>query len=157
MNEKPCCKPCCPPSCQSAQLAHALFFQTGLLANNAPFDGITLSETAAETFGDFFSDGSTFQILKPGVYLVTYIVNIPAAATLNTTFALQVNRQDVASTVRVIAKTSIDTPHTVTAQAIIEASAPIALRLSSSSQLTITGAATETMASLSIVQLVKCH
>ncbi len=156
MNEKSCCKPCCPPPHQPEPMAYALYYQTNLLSNSAPFDGIDLPEIAAESNGDFYSDGSTFQILKPGVYLVTYIIHIPAAVAVNTTFALQVNRQNVASTVRTVAKTATDTPHSVTAQAILEASAPIALRLSSSSLITITGAATETVASLSITQLAKC-
>lgn len=156
MNEKSCCKPCCPPPRQPEPMAYALYYQTNRLSNSAPFDGIDLPEIAAESNGDFYSDGSTFQILKPGVYLVTYIIHIPAAVAVNTTFALQVNRQNVASTVRAVAKTATDTPHSVTAQAILEANAPIALRLSSSSLITITGAATETVASLSITQLAKC-
>ena len=158
MKEKSCCKPCCPPPHQSERelMAYALYYQTNLLSNSAPFDGVALPEVAAQSNGDFYSDGSTFQILKPGVYLVTYVINIPAAVAVNTTFALQVNRQNMASTVRAVAKTATDTPHTVTAQAILEADAPIALRLSSSSLITITGAATETVASLSITQLAKC-
>lgn len=154
---KPNCPPPCPPPCPSEQMAYALYYQTNLLSNSAPYDGIDLSETAAESFGDFYSDGNSFQILKPGVYLVTYIINVPSAIAVNTTFALQANRQNIASTVRPVSKTATDTPHTITAQAIIDTNAPVALRLSSSSLITVTGAATETVASLSIVQLAKCR
>ena len=155
MNERSCCKPNCPQSqpMPTGGMAYALYHQNNILSNNAPFDGIAVSETAAESFGDFYSDGSSFQILKPGVYLISYIVNIPAAVAVNTTFALQVNRQNVPSTVRNVAKTATDTPHTITAQTIVETNTPVALRLSSSSLLTITGTAVETLASLSIQQL----
>lgn len=160
MNEK-YCKPNhplpCPPPCPVEQMAYALYYQTNLLSNSAPYDGIDLSETAAESFGDFYSDGNTFQILKPGIYWISYIINIPSAIAANTTFALQANRQNIASTVRPVSKTATDTPHTITAQTILETSSPVALRLSSSSLVTITGAATETVASLSIIQLAKCR
>lgn len=158
MNERSCCKPNCPQPqpMPTGCMAYALYHQNNILSNNAPFDGIALSETAAESFGDFYSDGSSFQILKPGVYLISYIVNIPAAVAVNTTFALQVNRQNVPSTVRNVAKIATDTPHTITAQAILETNTPVALRLSSSSLLTITGTAVETLASLSIQQLSCC-
>ncbi len=156
MNEKQCCKPYYPPMSQNDQMAYALYYQTGLLVNGAPFDGVTLSEIDAETRGAFFSDGNTFQILRAGVYLATYMIHIPAAATVDTTFALQVNRQNADSTVRIVTKTAIDTPVTVTAQTIIEADSPVALRLSSSNPIAVTGTADETVASLSIVQLVSC-
>lgn len=151
MNEKSCCKPCGP----SEPMAFALYYQTNLLSNCAPFDGIQLSETAAQSDGDFYSDGRTFQILRPGIYLVAYTIHIPAAVAVNTTFALQANRQNVASTVRTVAKTATGTPHAVTAQAILEVTAPMTLRLSSSSLITVTGAATETVASLSIIGLAR--
>lgn len=165
MNERQCCKPCCPQQnaapvqnmpCASSCAAYALYQQTNLLSNSAPYDGINLSEVTAQSCGDFYSDGSTFQILKPGVYLITYIVNIPATVAVNTTFALQANRQNVPGTVRPVTKTATDAPYTAVAQTILEANAPVALRLSSSTQVTITGAATETMASLSIYRLVQC-
>lgn len=87
MNERSCCKPNCPQPqpMPTGGMAYALYHQNNILSNNAPFDGIALSETAAESFGDFYSDGSSFQILKPGVYLISYIVNIPAAVAVNTT------------------------------------------------------------------------
>ncbi len=158
MNEKQCCKPYYPPmNNQNDNLAYALYYQTGMLVNGAPFDGVTLAEVEAETRGSFFSDGSTFQILKPGVYLATYMIHIPAAATVDTTFALQVNRQNADSTVRTVTKTAVDTPVTVTAQTIIEADTPVALRLSSSNLVSAAGIADETVASLSIVQLAACN
>lgn len=154
---KPNCQPPCPPPCPQEQMAYAMYYQNNLLSNSAPYDGIDLSETAAESFGDFYSDGNTFQILKPGVYWVSYTINIPSAVAANTTFALQANRQNIAGTVRPVSKTATDTPHTITAQTIIDTTTPLALRLSSSSLITITGAATETVASLTIIQLAKCQ
>lgn len=156
MNEKPCCKPCCPPHCQNDQLAYALYFQPSVLSNDAPFDGVALSEIGAESIGDFFSDGSTIQILKPGVYLVTYTIHLPASTAVDTTFALQANRQNIPSTVRTVTKTATGSTSSITAQAILETNTPVALRLSSSSQITITGTANETLASLAITQLVSC-
>ncbi len=157
MNEKQCCKPYYPPVNQNDSLTYALYYQTGMLVNGAPFDGVTLSEVGAESRGSYFTDGSTFQILKPGVYLATYVIHIPAAAAVDTTFALQVNRQNADSTVRTVTKTAVDTPVSVTAQTIIEADSPVALRLSSSSPIAVAGVDDETVASLSIVQLVACN
>lgn len=158
MNDRACCnKSSCNPPHTFESMAYASYYQTNLLSNSAPFDGVDLSETAAESPCDFYSDGSTFQILKPGVYLVTYMIHIPASVAVNTTFSLQMNRQNVLGTVHPVAKTTTDTPYTLTAQTILETTTPVALRLSSSSLITITGAATETMASLSIQQLAKCR
>jgi hypothetical protein len=137
-------------------MAHALYYQTSQLSNQTACDGITLSEVAAESCGDFCTDGNTFQIRKPGVYLVTYVINIPSTMAVNTTFALQVNRQNVASTVRPVVKVATDSTLSITAQAILAVSTPVTLRIASSSLITVTGAATETMASLSIIQLTQC-
>lgn len=156
MNEKQCGKPHSLPPRQSEPepTAYALYYQTNLLSNRVPFGGVILSEIAAETEGHFCSDGNVFQIVKPGVYLVSYIINIPASVAVNTIFMLQQNKQNVAGTVRPVAKTATDTPHTVTAQTILAVQRPTILQLVSSSLLTISGAATETLATLLFQQLV---
>ena len=156
MNEKQCGKPHSlqPRQSEPEPTAYALYDQTNLLNNRVPFGGVILSETSAETEGRFCSDGNFFQIVKPGVYLVSYIINIPASVAVNTIFMLQQNKQNVAGTVRPVAKTATDTPHTVTAQTILAVQRPTTLQLVSSSLLTISGAATETLATLLFQQLV---
>ena len=84
---------------------------------------------------------------------MSYIINIPASVAVNTIFMLQQNKQNVAGTVRPVAKTATDTPHTVTAQTILAVQRPTTLQLVSSSLLTISGAATETLATLLFQQL----
>ena len=136
MQERHCNKNCCTP--QAAQnttpgcaqqnygqqnaknlcgLAYALYYQLETLTVAAN-DGIDFPLTAAESAGDFLSDGNQVQILQPGVYHISYRINIPAETTVTTTIALQANRQNVTGTERAIAKTGVDTPTTVTAETI---------------------------------------
>ena len=171
MQERHCNKNCCTP--QAAQnttpgcaqqnygqqnaknlcgLAYALYYQLETLTVAAN-DGIDFPLTAAESAGDFLSDGNQVQILQPGVYYISYIVNVPAETTLTTTFALQANRQNVSGTERAIAKTGVDTPTTVTAATILTVCTPVSIRVTSTTATTITGEEDEVLASLFIEQL----
>ena len=171
MQERHCNKNCCTP--QAAQnttpgcaqqnygqqnaknlcgLAYALYYQLETLTVAAN-DGIDFPLTAAESAGDFLSDGNQVQILQPGVYHISYRINIPAETTVTTTFALQANRQNVAGTERAIAKTGVDTPTTVTAETILTVCTPVSIRVISTTAVTIIGEEDEVLASLFIEQL----
>ena len=171
MQERHCNKNCCTP--QAAQnttpgcaqqnygqqnaknlcgLAYALYYQLETLTVAAN-DGIDFPLTAAESAGDFLSDGNQVQILQPGVYHISYRINIPAETTVTTTFALQANRQNVAGTERAIAKTGVDTPTTVTAETILTVCTPVSIRVISTTAVTIIGEEDEVLASLLIEQL----
>ena len=149
---------CCPPS-GSMHLgcpAYALYYQVGTLFNTAAGGSIDITQTEAETAGAVYTDGSQVQILHPGTYYIRYTVNIPAAAALTTTFALQANRQTIDGTSRSITKTGIDTPVAITGETIQEVSSPVAVRVVSTAQLDITGEdAEDVLASLFIQQLGK--
>ena len=171
MQERHCNKNCCTP--QAAQnttpgcaqqnygqqnaknlcgLAYALYYQLETLTVAAN-DGIDFPLTAAESAGDFLSDGNQVQILQPGVYHISYRINIPAETTVTTTFALQANRQNVTGTERAIAKTGVDTPTTVTAETILTVCTPVSIRVISTTAVTIIGEEDEVLASLFIEQL----
>ena len=171
MQERHCNKNCCTP--QAAQnttpgcaqqnygqqnaknlcgLAYALYYQLETLTVAAN-DGIDFPLTAAESAGDFLSDGNQVQILQPGVYHISYRINIPAETTVTTTFALQANRQNVAGTERAIAKTGVDTPTTVTTETILTVCTPVSIRVISTTAVTIIGEEDEVLASLLIEQL----
>ena len=171
MQERHCNKNCCTP--QAAQnttpgcaqqnygqqnaknlcgLAYALYYQLETLTVAAN-DGIDFPLTTAESAGDFLSDGNQVQILQPGVYHISYRINIPAETTVTTTFALQANRQNVAGTERAIAKTGVDTPTTVTAETILTVCTPVSIRVISTAAVTIIGEEDEVLASLYVKQL----
>ena len=171
MQERHCNKNCCTP--QAAQnttpgcaqqnygqqnaknlcgLAYALYYQLETLTVAAN-DGIDFPLTAAESAGDFLSDGNQVQILQPGVYHISYRINIPAETTVTTTFALQANRQNVAGTERAIAKTGVDTPTTVTTETILTVCTPVSIRVISTAAVTIIGEEDEVLASLYVKQL----
>ena len=161
MQERYCNKNCCTPSgqntapfqsTQNSSLAYALYYQLNTLTVAAN-DGIDFPLTAAVSSGDFLSDGNQVQILQPGVYQITYMINIPAETTITSTFSLQVNRQTVAGTERVIAKTGVDTPTTAIAQTIITVCNPVSIRVLSTAAITLTGEEDEVLASLYIQQL----
>ena len=161
MQERHCNKNCCtpsgqnnPPQChtQNNGMAYALYYQTDTLTVAAN-DGIDFPLTAAESTGDFLSDGNQIQILQPGVYQITYIINIPTETAVTTTFALQVNRQNVPSTERAIAKTGVDTPSTVIAQTIITVCNPVSIRVLSTAAVDLVGEEDDVLASLYIQQL----
>lgn len=132
--------------------AYALYYQLDEITVAAN-DGIDFPLTAAESTGDFLSDGNQVQILQPGVYHISYIINIPAETAVTTTFALQANRQNVTGTERVIAKTGVDTPTAVTAETILTVCTPVSIRVISTAAITITGEEDEVLASLYIEQL----
>ena len=136
----------------ACNLAYALYYQLDEITVAAN-DGIDLPLTAAESAGDFLSDGNQVQILQPGVYHISYRINIPAETTVTTTFALQANRQNVAGTERAIAKTGVDTPTTVTAETILTVCTPVSIRVISTTAVTIIGEEDEVLASLLIEQL----
>ena len=142
----------CPPH-RPSHCAYALFYQLEEI-NVAANDGIDFPITAAASAGDFTSDGNQVQILNPGVYYISYTIHIPAGNDVNTTFALQTNRQNVAGTERVV---NIDAAGsaslTVTAETILTVCGPISVRVASSSAATITGAENEALATLFIHQL----
>ena len=171
MQERHCNKNCCTqqttqntvPGCaqqnygqqspkNTCNRAYALYYQLEDITAAAN-DGIDSPLTAAESAGDFLSDGNQVQILQPGVYHISYIINIPAETTLTTTFALQANRQNAAGTERAIAKTGADTPTTVTAETILTVCTPVSIRVISTAAVTITGDEDEVLASLYMEQL----
>ena len=132
--------------------AYALYYQLDEITVAAN-DGIDFPLTAAESTGDFLSDGNQVQILQPGVYHISYIINIPAETAKTTTFALKANRQNVTGTERVIAKTGVDTPITAAAETILTVCTPISIRVVSSAAIALAGEEDEVLASLFIEQL----
>ncbi len=141
----------CQPQPQS-KYAYALYYQLDEITVAAN-DSVDFPLTAAESSGDFLSDGNQIQILKPGVYHVVYTVNVPAAIAVTTTFALQANRQNVAGTERAVATTATTGESTVTAETILTVCSPISIRVVSTAAATITGAEDEVLATLFIHQL----
>ena len=162
MQERHCNKNCCTqqPSQNSTQQncphhsgkAYAFYYQLETLTAAAN-DSIDFPLTAAESSGDFLSDGNQIQILNPGVYHVRYMVHIPAETILTTTFALQVNRQNVAGTERSVAQTSTAASTSAIAETILTVCAPVNIRVTSTEAVSITGAEDEVLASLFIEQL----
>ncbi len=171
MQERHCNKNCCTqqttqntaPGCtqqhcgqqspkNACNRAYALYYQLDEITVAAN-DGIDFPLTAAESAGDFLSDGNQVQILQPGVYHISYIINIPAETTVTTTFALQANRQNVAGTERAIAKTGVDTPTTIITETILTVCTPVSIRVISTAAVTIIGEEDEVLASLYIQQL----
>lgn len=162
MQERYCNKNCCTPQASQNNipqntshnngLAYALYYQLETLTTAAN-DSINFPLTTAESTGDFLSDGNQIQILQPGVYHIVYTVNIPAETPLTATFALQANRQNVAGTERVIAKTGADTPTSVIAETILTICNPTSIRVTSTAAVTITGEEDEVLATLFIKQL----
>lgn len=149
---------CCQPSgsMHANCPAYALYYQLETLFNTAANGSIDITQTAAETAGAFYSDGSQVQILHPGTYYIRYTVNIPAATALTTIFALQANRQTIDGSSRSIAKTGTDTPTTVIGETILEVCSPVAVRVVSSALLDITGEdEDDVLAALFIQQLGK--
>ena len=166
MQERHCSKNCCTSqssqnntsqnntqhNMQNRDLAYALYYQLEDITVAAN-DGIDFPLTAAESAGDFLSDGNQVQILNPGVYYVRYMVHIPAETVLTTTFALQLNRQNVTGTERVIAKTGVDTPTSAIAETILIVCSPVSIRVVSTAAAAIVGEEDEVLASLFIKQL----
>ncbi|MBQ3509826.1 MAG: hypothetical protein IJA90_07425 [Peptococcaceae bacterium] len=148
---------CCQPSGSAHQNgpAYALYYQTETLFNTAANSSIDITQTAEETAGAFYSDGSQVQILRPGTYHIVYTVNLPAETVITTTFALQANRQAIEGTSRAVAKTGADTPTTITGETILEVCAPVAVRVVSTALLDVTGEEDEVLATLFIQQLGK--
>lgn len=170
MQERHCNKNCCTPqssqnttpqSCgqtntpsfhNKARCAYALYYQLENITVAAN-DGIDFPLTAAESAGDFLSDGNQVQILQPGVYYISYTVNIPADTALTTTLALQANRQNVAGTERALTQVTTAASTSAAAETILTVCSPVSIRVVSTSALTITGEEDEVLASLYIQQL----
>ena len=153
MQERHCNKNCCTPqSGQSSNLAYALYYQLENISVAAN-DGIDFPLTAAESAGNFLSDGNQVQILKPGVYYVHYIVHLPAEEPLTTTFALQANRQNVTGTERSVSQTATSSAVTVIAETMLNVCTPVSIRVVSTAAAAITGEEGEVLSSLLIVQL----
>ena len=152
MQDRNCPKPCCQPVSHNG-LAYALYYQTDTLFNTAANGSIDITQTAAETSGDFLSDGSQVQILCPGVYHIVYTIHIPAETALTTNFVLQANRQNIDGTRVVVAKTGVDTPTVVSGETILEVCSPVTVRVVSTTLLDYTGETDEVLATLFIQQL----
>lgn len=138
--------------CPKYASVYAYYSQNGRLYNSALFGGIRFENEPVETEG-FYYDTGVVQIVQPGTYLITYFVNFPASAAVNTVLAIQANNQNVSGLVRSVQKSVTGVPFTAAAQAIVTFQALTALRLSSSSVLDITLMPEETAASLSIIKL----
>jgi hypothetical protein len=154
----PCSKCTCPKPedpcilCPTLQKEYAFYSQNSRLYNSALFGGIRLENPPVQTSG-FYYDTGIITIIKPGIYLVTYIVNFPEASIADTTLALQFNGDEVTGTIQVIKKTTVGIPYTATAQSMIQVDKISSMRLSSSRILDITMPSNSTAASVTILEL----
>lgn len=157
------CHPGCPPDpcekpddpcviCPNQVKAYAYFHQLGRLYNSALLGAISLEQEPVQTRG-FYYDTGIIHIFKPGIYMVTYIVNFPENETVSTTLALQMNNSNVPGTVRAINKNGAGVPYSATAQAVIRVETVSAIRLSSSKVIDYMTLPDNTVASLSLIEL----
>lgn len=160
----PCC-PCCPPGpkpepepenpcviCPDPQKEYAYYFQSGRLYNGALFGGIRFEQPPVQTEGIDYDTGIV-TIFKPGTYLFTYIVNFPQEAIVNTNLVLEIDNEPVPGTTLVISKTGTAAAYTATAQAIVRTTGITRYRLTSSASINIMTPASNTVASLTIIEL----
>lgn len=139
------------PPCPEHSPVYGYFSQNGRIFNSALFGGIRFTNPPIATDG-FFSDDTVIQIFNPGIYLVTYIVNFPEDAVVDTTLSLQLDNQNTLGMVRNIIK-SAGSPYTAVAQTIIRVEEISAIRVSSSAVIDIVLPGQDTAASLSIIKL----
>lgn len=148
---------CCPPKdpcviCPVKPANYAYYSQNGRLYNRALFGGLFFENPPVQTDG-FYYDTGIIQILNPGTYLASYLVNFPAGATVDTRLALQLNNQNLTGTVRTVEKTVTGIPFTASAQVIFQIDSISAVRLSSSAIIDLHLPEEDTAASLLILQL----
>ena len=133
-----CYSPCFPtpqPISPSATPTYAFLTASTPLTAVA---GNGIAFTVRNTSGDIFVSGDTITLHTPGVYAVTYNLNLPYATTLSTQLTLQLNGARVAGTQVHVNKTDAASSNTVFGQAILTVpTAPATLRLISSAAINI--------------------
>ncbi len=112
-----------------------------------------MSNSTSSSPDDFYNDGVGVLIRKPGTYLALYTVQVPSGTPLTTTFALQMNNQNIPGMVVGVDHKSSSGSTVYSAQGILNAPENATLRLSSSAIINYTGAANLTLASLNLIQL----
>ncbi len=113
-----------------------------------PFSGTTV-------IGEGFQlDAGVLRVELPGVYHLSYTINIPSNADVATTFVVQAGGQDVAGTQQSITHVAGMTSATVSGSAIFEATEQVDIALVSLQALTMTpDVAGDTLATLTIEAL----
>ncbi len=147
------CSPCLPqPAVPQPLSSYGCFTASGTLTAAA---GGGIPFTAQNFAGDVTASGNNIVLQQPGAYLVTYSLNLPPSAALNTVLNLSLNGTPVAGTQIRVNKTDTTSPHTVYGQAILTvASAPAALQLITSADVNLTvETGTDILGSLVVVKL----
>ena len=150
----------CPPLkpddpcvvCPGISRGYAYFSQNNRLYNSALYGGIRLENPPIQTEGIHYDTGIV-SILKPGSYLITYMVHFPEDSTVDTTLEIQIDNRAVTGTVCNVRKSLTGIPYTAAAQVIYHVENYVTLRLSSSKVVDITASPDSTVASLSILEL----
>lgn len=107
----------------------------------------------ARTPPGIIADYGIFHLLRPGLYLISFKLNLPRSAALSTRFTLQKNGISLPGTFLRIEK-SAGEPGFYAAQALFRIDALTSFRLSSSSAFSISSAdPDDTLATLIIRQL----
>lgn len=139
--------PCC---CQSS---YGFLSQVGSLTTTIPNSCIPFNGPS-QLSEDVYFDGSNLTLTQPGSYMASYVVNIPAASTVNTVFSLNLDGVTLPGSVVGVSKPDTTDTRTVTAQVFFTAQQGSMICLMSSSPLNFTGqGAADTLASLSVVKL----
>ncbi len=135
---------CC---CNTRQFAFLTQTDAYALPAGAP---VPFTGTAVIGEGFEFVNGA-LRIENPGLYRLSYSLNIPSGSTVTSTFVIQANGVNVPGTQQSVSHTSGSPAVTVNAQAFIEVTEPVTLTLISTSAVAITpGVSGDTLASLMI-------
>ena len=148
-----CYSPCLPqPVIPQNLSSYGYFTASGTLAVTA---GGAVPFTAQNLSGDVTVSGSDIALQQPGAYLVTYTLNIPSSATVNTVLNLSLNGTPVAGTQTRVGKIGTTYLHTVYGQAIVTVtSVPAILQLISSAAINLTvETSTDLIGSLVVIKL----
>lgn len=110
---------------------------------------------AQNVSGDISIAEDSIILQHPGAYDVTYTINLPAGAALNTVLNLQLNGQVIPGSQVRVNKTNRAAPNTVYGHAVITVNTvPAALRLLSSTAIDLAADnGTDVLASLKIVRI----
>ena len=133
-------------------LEYGFFYQSGTIKVSGLFGGLPIEEEGPHTAG-IIADYGIFHLLRPGLYLISFKLNLPRSAALSTRFTLQKNGISLPGTFLRIEK-SAGEPGFYAAQALFRIDALTSFRLSSSSAFSISSAdPDDTLATLIIRQL----
>ena len=135
-----------------APRAYGFFYQNDQLHISGLYGGLPIEGQGPHT-ADVVADYGGFRLFQPGLYWLSFTLNLPRAASLNTRFTLQIDNVNSPGTSLRIEK-SAGEPGSYQMQALFRAEGVTSFRLSSSAAFTIAAAqAGDTLATLIVRQL----